>query len=121
MRAKESAQGSSDLIEDIVRKVKNGENLVNLTSSAFSAMTSSSDKVVSLMQEIAAASQEQSQGIDQVNIAMAEMNVATQKNAVNAENLSNVMSRFKTHGREESGIEERLPDRQTAKLITAGS
>ena len=110
LRAKESAQGSSNLIEDIVCKVKNGENLVNITSTAFSEMTSSSDKVVSLMQEIAAASEEQSQGIDQV--AMAEMNTSTQKNAANAENLSNVMSRFKTQVRHESGSEERLLDQQ---------
>jgi methyl-accepting chemotaxis protein len=120
MRAKESAQGSSNLIEDIVRKVKNGENLVNITSTAFSDVTSSSDKVVSLMQEIAAASEEQSQGIDQVNIAMAEMNTATQRNAGNAENLSFVMSRFKTGIRDNAETEEELPGDQDAKLLTAG-
>ena len=96
MRAKESARGSTDLIEDIVRKVKGGENLVQVTSTAFGQVTSSSDKVVALMGEIAAASHEQSQGIGQVNSAIAEMSNTTQRNAGNAESLSSIMSIFKT-------------------------
>jgi len=96
MRATESAKGSSTLIGDIVSKVKQGSQLVDMTSAAFSEVTGSSDKVVGLMAEIAEASKEQSQGIDQVNRAIAEMNVTTQQTAGNAENLSSVMSMFKT-------------------------
>lgn len=96
MRATESARGSSDLIGDIVSKVKNGENLVGMTSTAFGEVTTSSDKVVGLMSEIAAASREQAQGVDQVNRAIAEMNISTQQTAGNAENLASVMSIFKT-------------------------
>lgn len=111
MRAKESAQGSSSLMGDIVHKVKSGESLVNVTSEAFSQVTSSSNKVVSLMEEVAAASREQSQGVDQVNIAIAEMNTTSQKNARNAEDLSNIMSSFKVEGHteiKESYYEKRL-------------
>jgi len=96
MRATESARGSSNLIGDIVNKVKNGESLVSVTSTAFGQVTTSSNKVVDLMSEIAAASKEQAQGVDQVNRAIAEMNVTTQQTAGNAENLSSVMSIFKT-------------------------
>jgi len=96
MRATESARNSSNLIQDIVGKVKNGENLVKITSEAFSQVTTSSDKVVELMGDISVASQEQSRGIDQVNIAIAEMNTSTQQNAGNAESLSDIMSMFKT-------------------------
>jgi methyl-accepting chemotaxis protein len=96
MRATESARSSSNLIQDIVSKVKSGENLVNTTSTAFSQVTSVSDNVVALMEDISAASQEQSRGIDQVNSAIAEMNTATQQNAGNAEELSTIMSMFKT-------------------------
>lgn len=96
MRAKESAQTSSNLIEDIVHKVRAGGNLVTVTSEAFGEVTSSSDKVVALMKDIAVASQEQSQGITQVNNAIAEMSSSTQQNASNAENLSGIMSIFTT-------------------------
>jgi len=96
LRAKESARDSSNLIEDIVHKVKSGEALVDATSTAFGEVTSSSDKVVDLTKDIAIASREQSQGIAQVNNAIAEISTTTQQNAGNAENLSTIMSLFRT-------------------------
>jgi methyl-accepting chemotaxis protein len=100
LRATESARNSSNMIEDIVSKVKSGENLVGVTSEAFAQVTTSSNKVVELMSEIAAASQEQSQGIDQVNSTLAGVNVTTQTNASNAEKLSSMMSMYKTEMRD---------------------
>lgn len=95
MRATDSAKNTASLIEDIVKKVRGGESLVTITNEVFSEVTASSTKVVELMGEIAAASQEQSQGIDQVNKAMAEMNQVTQQNAANAEELTATMAMFK--------------------------
>jgi methyl-accepting chemotaxis protein len=100
MRATESARGSSGFIEDIVNKVRKGEELVDSTNAVFGDVAASSDKVVSLMGEISAASREQSQGIGQVNSAIAEINISTQQNAGNAENLSSVMSVFKVNYQE---------------------
>jgi len=98
MRATDSAKNTATLIEDIVNKVRGGESLVNITNEVFSEVTASSTKVVELMGEIAAASQEQSQGIDQVNKAMAEMNQVTQQNAASAEELTATMAMFKVNG-----------------------
>jgi methyl-accepting chemotaxis protein len=100
MRATESAKNSSNLIADIVTKVRGGEKLVTATGSAFSEVTVSSEKVSSLMGEISAASHEQSQGIEQVNRAVADMSITTQSTAANAEDLSSVMSMFKTQTQE---------------------
>jgi methyl-accepting chemotaxis protein len=100
MRATESAKNSSNLIADIVAKVRGGEKLVTATGSAFSEVTVSSEKVSSLMGEISAASHEQSQGIEQVNRAVADMSITTQSTAANAEDLSSVMSMFKTQTQE---------------------
>jgi methyl-accepting chemotaxis protein len=97
MRATEAARNTSDLIEDIAGKVKGGDDLVNITNNAFHQVTTGSAKVVELMAEIAAASQEQSQGIDQVNRAVAEMNQVTQQNASSAEELAAIMSMFRTN------------------------
>ena len=63
---------------------------------AFREIKDSSLKVVSLIGEIAAASQEQSQGIEQVNKAVAQMNSVTQQNAAGAEELASVMAMFRT-------------------------
>jgi len=45
----------------------------------------SSEKIKTLIGEITAASREQSQGIDQINTAVSEMDKVTQKNAADSE------------------------------------
>ncbi len=96
LRAAEAARNSSAMMEDIVAKVKNGEKLVTITYNAFRQVTESSERVVGLMGEIAKATEEQSQGIGQVNRAVLEMNQVTQENAAGAQELAEVMSMFKT-------------------------
>ena len=95
MRASEAAQNTSDLMNDIVDKIKAGEKMVTVTNKEFQQVGSSSKKVMELMGELSAASQEQSQGIDQINKAVAEMSKVTQKNAASAEELASIMTGFK--------------------------
>jgi methyl-accepting chemotaxis protein len=97
MRAAEAAKNTSTLMEDIVKKIRAGGELVTLTNTAFQQVSSGSDKVVNLIGEIVGASQEQSQGIDQINQAIAQMNGVTQQNAASAEELAASMSMFKTN------------------------
>lgn len=117
MRATESAKSTSSLIEDIVKKVRDGESLVSVTNNVFSEVTVSSSKVVELMGEIAAASQEQSQGIDQVNRAVADMNQVTQKNAANAEELAAVMAMFKADNHTGQIEMEEISGRKSVKKL----
>jgi methyl-accepting chemotaxis protein len=97
MRAAEAAKNTSGLMGDIVSKVKAGERLVAVTSSSFKQVGATSAKVVDLMGEIAAASQEQSQGISQVNKAVVEMSTVTQQNAASSEELAATMAMFRTN------------------------
>lgn len=85
MRAADAAKSTADLIEGTVKKINTGSELVNTTSDAFSEVTESTRKVAELVGEISAASNEQAQGIDQVNTAVADMDKITQQNAANAE------------------------------------
>ena len=85
MRAAEAARNTADLIENTVKRVKEGGDLVHRTDEAFSKVADSSVKVGELIGEIAAASNEQAQGIGQVNTAVAEMDKVTQQNAAGAE------------------------------------
>jgi methyl-accepting chemotaxis protein len=97
MRAAEAAKNTSSLIEDIVKKIRKGEKLVEVTNEAFKDITGSSTKVVRLIGEIAGASQEQSNGIVQINRAVADMNSITQQNAAGAEELASIMAMFRTN------------------------
>ena len=96
LRAAEAARNSSNLVADIVGKIRSGEQLVNATNHEFVEIKTSSHKVVELMGGIATASEEQSQGIDQINTAIQQMNSVTQENAASAEELAAVMATFIT-------------------------
>ena len=85
LRAAEAAKNTAQMIEGTVQKVHNGGNLVGQTDEVFRQAAASSQKVAELVGEIAAASDEQAQGIDQINKAVAEMDKVTQTAAANAE------------------------------------
>ena len=85
MRAAEAAKNTADLIEGSVKKIKNGSDLVSKTNADFAKVATGSKKVGELVGEIAAASQEQAQGIEQINKAVAEMDKVVQRNAASAE------------------------------------
>lgn len=85
MRAAEAAKNTSVLIEDSTRNVKTGSDLVVDANDAFSQVTESASKAGELVAEIAAASSEQAQGIEQINSSIAEMEKIIQRNAATAE------------------------------------
>ena len=96
MRAASAAKNTADLLEGSAKRIKAGVETVKHTSEGFSSLVNKASKVGELMAEIAAASKEQAQGIDQVNKAVAQMSEMTQKNAAQAEELASVMALFRT-------------------------
>jgi methyl-accepting chemotaxis protein len=85
MRAAEAAKNTSALIEGTTSRVQRGSDLATKTSQTFVAASSASQKVGGLIAEIASASSEQAQGIEQINRAVSEMDKVVQQNAANAE------------------------------------
>jgi len=85
MRAAEAAGNTAGLIEGTIAKIGQGTEIVNQVDQAFRQLTESSSKVGELINEIAAASQEQADGISQVNQAVTQMDQVVQKNAAGAE------------------------------------
>ena len=84
-RAAESARNTAGLIEGTIQKVKEGSGLMSVTHESFTKVAGSATQVAELLAEIATASREQSQGIDQVNKAVGDVDKVTQQNAANAE------------------------------------
>jgi len=85
MRAADAAKNTANLIEGSVKKIKSGSEIVARTNEAFGKVAQGARKESELAGEIAAASQEQSQGIEQINKTVSEMEKVIQKNAANAE------------------------------------
>jgi len=80
-RSAGAAKEIKGLINDSAEKVKAGSELVDQSGKALAEIVDSVKKVTDIVAEIAAASQEQSAGIDQVNNAVSQMDEMTQQNA----------------------------------------
>ncbi len=80
-RSASAAKEIKTLIDDSVDKVDAGSQLVDDAGKTMGEIVNSVKRVTDIMSEIAAASQEQSSGIDQVNQAIAQMDDVTQQNA----------------------------------------
>jgi methyl-accepting chemotaxis protein len=102
MRTAQAAQDTDHLINDIVLKIKQGGQLVTNTEAQYKEVAEQLGKVTGLVVEIAQASHEQAQGIEQVNQAMANVDQVTQSHAAVAQELAEEMARFHTDRRPDS-------------------
>jgi methyl-accepting chemotaxis protein len=80
-RSAAAAKEIKTLIDDSVNKVDVGSKLVDDAGKTMEEIVSAVKRVTDIMAEISAASNEQSQGIEQVNTAITQMDEVTQQNA----------------------------------------
>ncbi|HJV84135.1 MAG TPA: methyl-accepting chemotaxis protein [Noviherbaspirillum sp.] len=80
-RSAGAAKEIKALINDSVEKVEVGSQLVDEAGATMREIVDSVRRVTDLMGEIAAASREQTSGIDQINQAITQMDQVTQQNA----------------------------------------
>jgi len=85
IRAAEAARHTSDLITGTAERIKSGVGLVARSDQAFAEIARSAARAGGLVAEIAAASREQAQGVEQINRAVTEMDQIVQQNAATAE------------------------------------
>jgi methyl-accepting chemotaxis protein len=121
-RSATAAKEIKSLIDDSVEKVDTGAKLVDEAGTTMQEIVSSVKRVTDIMSDISVASNEQSAGIEQINLAITEMDHVTQQNAalveeaaaaseklrIQADELSNTVSVFKLkatdHGTQEEAM-----------------
>ncbi|MBP7913929.1 MAG: MCP four helix bundle domain-containing protein [Vitreoscilla sp.] len=110
-RSSGAAKEIRTLITDSVEKVALGSRLVAQAGTTMDDVVASVRRVTDIMSEISAASQEQSQGIEQVSLTIDQMDTSTQQNAAlveqaaaaaeslrsQSQNLEQTVSLFKLH------------------------
>ena len=84
-RSAEAAKETAARIEDSIQKSNRGTQISGKVAVSLAEIVAKAREVDNLMAEIATASQEQSQGITQVNSAVSAMDRVTQANAASAE------------------------------------
>ena len=80
-RSSSAAKEIKELIATSVERIRDGSALVGEAGRTMSEVTHAVARVTDIMAEIAAASSEQSRGIEQINLAITQMDNVTQQNA----------------------------------------
>ena len=106
-RSAEAAKDTNSLIEGSQKNaeagVKSSEELVEILNNINGGI----QKVTNLMGEVTAASDEQAQGVEQVNTAVGQMDQVTQQNASNAEESSSASEELASQAQElQRAVEE---------------
>ncbi len=125
-RSADAAKDIKGLIEDSTTRIQQGSDLVSRSGVALDSIEESVKKMNDISVEIESATKEQTRGIDQVNMAVSQLDTATQENAAlveetaasssqlshQADELSNMVSLFKLSSEAE---------RMAAQLINSDS
>ncbi len=129
-RSAKAAAETAELIEGTVAKTDNGSQIADRTAQALTDIVSSISKTSDLIDEISVASQEQAQGISQINTGLQQIDQVIQQNTATAEEsaatsaelagqaaqLKHQLSRFVLKGhhlttRDISGSRQQLPEK----------
>jgi methyl-accepting chemotaxis protein len=84
-RSAQAAKDTAALIEESIGKSNEGSRKLDLVAKSIQQITGSSTQVKTLVDEVDVGSQEQSRGIEQIGMAVGQMEKVTQRNAANAE------------------------------------
>ncbi|MFP4460487.1 MAG: methyl-accepting chemotaxis protein [Candidatus Zixiibacteriota bacterium] len=103
-RSAEAAKNTAELIEESQQNSDNGVQISEEVGEILTKIVTGANKVNELIGEIAAASNEQSNGIEQVNVAVAQMNKVTQNNAANSEESASAAEELNSQSEELSAM-----------------
>ncbi|EDZ98681.1 methyl-accepting chemotaxis sensory transducer, partial [Burkholderia sp. H160] len=98
-RSAASAKEIKGLIDASTARVEQGSQLVERSGTTMNDIVGAIARVSSIMNEIAAAALEQSTGIDQVNLAVGQMDEVTQQNAALVEQAAAAASSLEDQAR----------------------
>jgi len=84
-RSAKAAKETAELIEGSVKKVEGGTEIATRTAEALKEIVGVAGKVNDLVAEIAAASNEQAQGVSQITQGLGQVDQVTQQNTAHAE------------------------------------
>ncbi len=85
VKSADSVKETNQMVEESIRKINTGNELVKQTANYLEEIMNGSIKSADIMVEIAAASKEQSLGLNQINKGLNELEDVTQVNSASAE------------------------------------
>lgn len=107
-RSADAAKNTAALIEESQKNADNGVKTSNEVESILTEVVDGIVKVAQIISEVSAASEEQSKGIAQINMATADMDKATQSTAANAEESAAASEELSAQAKELNSVVEML-------------
>ncbi|WP_053335619.1 methyl-accepting chemotaxis protein [Salinispira pacifica] len=107
-RSAEAVQETTQMVGDTVSNIKAGTGAAESTAAQLSSIVESTGKVAGLLNEIAAASQEQSLAIEQINEGLSQIDEATQSNTASAEESAAASEELAGQSQELRGLVSRF-------------
>jgi signal transduction histidine kinase len=107
-RSAEAARNTAEMIEGSVKNADNGVSIGKEVGDVLAQIVDGNRKVSELVAEISAASNEQSQGIDQVSTAVGQLDQVTQSSAANAEESASSAEELSAQAEEMHRIVQQL-------------
>ncbi|MCW8893429.1 MAG: methyl-accepting chemotaxis protein [Deltaproteobacteria bacterium] len=129
-RSAKAASETAELIEGSVKKTENGAEIASQTAASLDTIFSGVSKVSDLAEEIAAASNEQAEGISQINEGLGQIDQVIQQNTATAEEsaaaaeelssqaaeLLNMLQRFQLKGQAQQQLTNQIEKPQPARF-----
>ena len=116
-----AARTTATMIEGAGKNVNNGVSVANETSTALGAITDSVQRVGGLISDIARASHDQTQRIDQINTAVCQVDSVTQRNAASAEESASASEELKTQAEQQRELVGELRAMLGSETASGGS
>lgn len=91
-RSAKAAKETAELVDQTVTKLSNGAKIANNTQESLGSVAVDVVKVADILSKISIASNEQSEGINQISIGLQQIDQVTQNNTSNAEETSSAAS-----------------------------
>ncbi len=107
-RCASAARDTTTLIEGAVQQARQGAEISTSVGASLSGIVSEAAKVAELINGIARASEEQAQGVEQVNIAVSQMDKVTQQNAAGAEESAAAAEQLSAQAATVAGVVQEL-------------
>jgi methyl-accepting chemotaxis protein len=104
IRSADAARNTAELIEQSVRRVTDGAAISQEVSGSLASIADQVVRVREMMGEVSAASEQQKEGVAQINVALEQMNMATQGSAANAEESASAAQELSAQAQELSDL-----------------
>lgn len=118
-RSADAARQIKTLIDDTVNKIAAGDTMVKRSGESLEQIISRIQSLSLVMEEIAAASNEQASGVDELNRAIGQIDMTTQQNASTVEELASTSDSLSNEARELANTVERFKVSQVQKTPRA--